>query len=161
MKTKVFPNDVFFEEVIARVNEGEHVYIHAKGYSMTPFILNNKDKVVLAKPDETSVAKGNILLVRLNNGRFILHRVESVSGDEIVLRGDGNVSGREHCRRENVLAEVAGIIKNNRSIKKGSPRWKRYERLWPSNSLARRILLMIYRKIFGRGDEDLNPTEPA
>jgi hypothetical protein len=153
MITKVFPNDVFFEEVVSRVREGEHVYIRAKGYSMTPFIRNNKDKVGLVKPDERSFYKGNILLVKLTDGRFILHRVETISGDEIVLRGDGNTVGREHCSRKDVLAEVADVIKNGRTIKKGSPRWKRYERLWPSNGLIRRIILAIDRRLPGRQSE--------
>lgn len=147
MDTKIFSNDVFFEEIVARVNEGEFVYILAKGHSMTPFICNNKDKVGLEKPDGDSCSKGNVVLAKIEGGRFILHRVEVVSGDLVVLRGDGNVYSRESCRRKDVLAEAKVVVKNNRPIKKGSFKWKCYEYIWPSNSLVRRALLGIARRL--------------
>ena len=147
MNTIVFPNDVFFEEVAERIANGDDVYIRPKGFSMTPFIRNEQDKVGLTKPNDNSFQKGNIILVKLSDTRFVMHRIENVSGEIVTLRGDGNVYGREICYRKNAIAEVIEVVRNGKSIPKGSFLWKCYYRFWPKNSFLRRIILGIDRRI--------------
>ena len=148
MKPKTIQNNLFFEEVANRIAEGERVRIRAKGNSMLPFIRDRIDEVVLEKANEESFKKGSLLLVQLNDNRFVLHRVKKINETLLVLQGDGNLSFVEACTPNDVIAEASAVIRNGKTITKGSFRWNMYRYLWPENYLFRRVALGIYRKIF-------------
>lgn len=46
---KQFPNDKFLPEVVRLLDEGYTVTLRLKGYSMRPFLENNRDKALLVK----------------------------------------------------------------------------------------------------------------
>ncbi len=54
METRIIQNNLFFQEIASRITDGERVRIRAKGNSMLPFIRDNKDEVVLLKPNNQS-----------------------------------------------------------------------------------------------------------
>lgn len=141
------PNDVYIEAVKTEIEKGKQVRVKTKGYSMIPFISGDRGEVLLKKTDEHSFRKGAILLVQLSGKHFVAHRVCEILGDLLVLRGDGNIDLTEQCTRDQVLAEVTGVIENDRIIRKGSFRWNLYIYLWPSNPLLRRIYLGLYKKL--------------
>ena len=147
MKPKVFQNNLFFLEIAIRIAEGERVSIRAKGDSMAPFIRDAKDKITLEKTNEQSFQKGSLLLVKLKNGSYVMHRVKEIDHARILLHGDGNLSTFETCTSKDVIAEVTTVIRNGKAITKGSFRWNLYRFLWPSNLLVRRVFLGIYRRV--------------
>ncbi|MDR0422289.1 MAG: S24/S26 family peptidase [Proteiniphilum sp.] len=148
METKVIENSLFFSEVDSRISAGEKVRIRAGGNSMLPFIRDNRDEIILQKTHERSFRKGNLLLVRLKDKRFVLHRIAKLNDHTVILRGDGNLSIFETCTRSDVIAEVSAVLRDgSRAITKGSFRWNAYRYLWPGNSILRRVGLALYRKI--------------
>lgn len=46
---KQFPNDKFLPEVVRLLDEGHTVTLRLRGYSMRPFLENNRDKALLTK----------------------------------------------------------------------------------------------------------------
>jgi hypothetical protein len=141
------PNDVYIESVKTEIEKGKQVRVKTKGYSMIPFISGDHGEILLKKTDEHSFRKGAILLVQLSAKRFVVHRLYKISGDLLVLKGDGNIHLTEQCTRDQVLAEVIGVVENGRIIREGSFRWNLYAYLWPSSPLLRRIYLGLYKKI--------------
>jgi hypothetical protein len=133
--------------VKTEIEKGKQVRVKTKGNSMIPFIPGDHGEILLQKTDQRSFCKGAILLAQLSGKRFVAHRVCKLSGDHLSLRGDGNVRLTEQCTRDDVLAEVIGVIENGRITWKGSFRWNLYIYLWPSNPLLRRIYLGLYKKI--------------
>ena len=147
MGTKIIQNDLFFLEVVNRISEGERVRIRAKGNSMLPFIRDAKDEIILEKPNKQSFQKGRLLLVRLKDERYLLHRVKKIDDTHILLHGDGNLTILETCTTEDVIAEATVVIRNGKMIIKGSFRWNLYRYLWPRNSFLRRVGLGVYRRM--------------
>ena len=96
MERKILPNDVLLGEVSRLVAEGESVTIMTKGTSMLPFIVGGRDSVRLVRPAE--LQPGMIVLAELHDGRYVLHRLISVDGQNLTLMGDGNIAGVERCR---------------------------------------------------------------
>lgn len=140
MGTVQLPNDILLSRAEAFLNEGREVVIRAKGSSMLPFIHGDRDSVVLKKCDDLSV--GDIVLVRLP-GRYVMHRIISISQDIFVMMGDGNVTGTEVFRRGDVLGKVIWIVREDgRHIKPGNGR------LWRKLLPIRRYLLAVYRRLF-------------
>ena len=147
MKPKTIKNDLFFLEVANRIADGERVRIRAKGNSMLPFIRDTKDGIILEKPNDESFQKGNLLLVQLTDKRYVLHRVRKLDDIHILLHGDGNLSTFETCTHNDVIAEATTLLRNGKSILKGSFRWNLYRYLWPKNLFLRRGCLAIYRRV--------------
>lgn len=135
----ILPDEVMMESFDALLAEGREVRFTPKGVSMRPFIEGGRDSVILMKNDDVEV--GDIVLAKLNDGRFVLHRVIAKSGDCLTLMGDGNLRGTEAAKVCGVLGTAVGIVKPNGKIvkpKKG--------RLWLKMLPFRKRLLWIYRK---------------
>lgn len=145
--TKVIQNNLFFLEVANRIAEGERVRIRAKGNSMLPLIRDAKDEIILEKPNKQSFQKGRLLLVRLKDGSYILHRIKKIDETHIILNGDGNLSIVETCSPDDVIAEATTVIKNGKEIRTGRFRWNLYRYLWPRNMFLRRVGLGVLRRI--------------
>ena len=147
MKQKFIQNEIFFDEIVELVEAGSRVKIRARGNSMLPLIRHGKDNVTLQSVNEHSFRKGSLLLVRMPGGSYILHRLIRCRGEELLLRGDGNLSLTETCKRSNVVAEAVEVDRGNKSIVKGSLRWNMYHILWPRNPFMRRVALAVYRRV--------------
>lgn len=87
----------FYQEVVKILNEGHTVTLRLRGYSMRPFLENDRDKALLVKP--SSIKVGDPVLAEINPLHFVLHRIDSIEGDNVTLRGDGNL-GVEHCKKK-------------------------------------------------------------
>lgn len=103
------PNDILLGEVTEMLREGHQVVIMTKGNSMNPFINGEKDSVNLVRRD--SISPGEIVLASIRPGVYVLHRVVSVSDGTVVLHGDGNLTGNEKCRVEDVSGTAFQILK--------------------------------------------------
>jgi len=146
LEIKIIQNEIFFKEVANRIAEGERVRIRAKGNSMLPFIRDGKDEIILEQTMNSSFQKGRLLLVKLSDERFVLHRINKISDDNILLHGDGNLSLFERCSKNDVIAEATEVIRNGKIIKVGNFRWNIYKYLWPQNYILRRVFLALYRR---------------
>ena len=67
------PNHLLFADVVALLSEGYTVTLRAKGSSMFPFIVGGRDSVALRK--RKHVCKGDIVLARIPEKTYVLHRV--------------------------------------------------------------------------------------
>ena len=139
MDKRVVANEVLLEEAAALMNEGREVTIKPLGSSMLPFIRGGRDSVRMRKMP--SVKVGDMLLVRLEGPRYVLHRLIAKDGDRLTLMGDGNLVGTESCTVEDVLGTVTAIERGSRVVIPGNGRW--WRRLKP----FRRYILGIYRRI--------------
>lgn len=138
-----FPNELILGQVKELVREGHTVTIMVKGYSMRPFLEHCRDSVVLAPFSELKV--GDVALGEIFPGKYVLHRIIGLDGDKVTLMGDGNLKGKEYCRREEVAAVVRTFIRNGVAIPADDEKWNRYARLWRKLLPVRKYLLWIYK----------------
>ena len=123
-------NEAFFIEVSQMLQSGNSVTLRAKGNSMLPFIMEERDSVVLAC---------------LPGNRYVLHRVYRIKGEHIMLMGDGNLHATECCRREDVAGVVVKIIRDGRVIDITSSSQLFMAALWRKLLPVRRYLLFVCR----------------
>ena len=132
-------------DAVRLVDEGLAVTMLVKGHSMLPFILGGLESVVLTKPG--TVKPGDVVLARLAEGRYVLHRVMEVSPERIELMGDGNLYGREVCRPQDVLARADEVVgEDGRHRRLNSPKMQRRARLWRRLLPVRRWILAVYKR---------------
>lgn len=121
--TKVIKNAVVFASVEELVAEGRSVELTVKGFSMRPFLRNNRDVVVLSPLVGRELRKGMVVLFR-HNGQHILHRIRRIEGGGLLIKGDGNYRIVEQASVEDVVAYVSAVkLKGDSSFDYGSCRW--------------------------------------
>ena len=145
MQKVVIENHTLVAEISRLVNEGTQVTFVPKGCSMLPFIRGGRDSVALIKDDNISPL--DIVLAKVGN-TFVIHRIIAMDGDRITLMGDGNLSGKEHCLKKDIIAKVVKIIKDGKQIDCTGGNHRKKALLWQKLLPVRRYLLGIYRRIF-------------
>ena len=135
MTKMVLPNEQLLEEACELLKEGREVSLTPLGDSMLPFIRGGEDEVTLKLMPHVEV--GDIVLARLSDSRYVLHRVVDRNRSLLTLMGDGNLRGTESCTRDDVLGTVTSI--NGIPPGDGS--------LWRFLKPLRRVLLAIYRRL--------------
>lgn len=143
---RVVSNELLFAEVASAIREGNSVVIKPKGCSMLPFIRGERDEVVLVSPDDVEIY--DAVLAQLRTGVYVLHRVMEIREDSLVLMGDGNLQGKEQCRKEDVVAKVAEVIRDGHKHDCRAPRYRLMVRMWIRLMPVRRWILAIYKRLF-------------
>lgn len=139
------PNEIIIPQVAEYIRSGHTVTLPLRGYSMRPYLEDERDKALLSKPS-SELKIGDVILAKIAPQRYALHRIVNISGDDITMYGDGNFSP-EYIHRDNVLAVAIGFYR------KGSERltpvdsfwYKCYWHLWLKMRPIRYPLLLIYR----------------
>ena len=138
IKELQFTNADFLPEVVKLVDEGHTCTIQLRGFSMRPFLEDNRDKALLAKPKALRV--GDPVLAEVRKDFYVLHRI-------IDIDTKNNI---ETCRQEDVKALAVGFYRKGRKTIDSidSRKWKMYSAIWTRLYPIRRYLLFIYRKVF-------------
>ena len=69
-----------------QIDSGVMTHLVVTGTSMTPMLRDGKDGVLLKEAQD--LKKGDIILYKRNNGRYVLHRIIGVKGDFFLCCGD-------------------------------------------------------------------------
>ena len=142
-------NSVLLPEIVRLLNEGHTVTLRLRGFSMRPFLEDGRDKALLTKAVSPKV--GDPVLAEIEPKHFVLHRIISIQGDNVVLRGDGNL-GVERCKLGDVKGAVIGFYRKGRSKldRTDGKKWRAYSWIWTRLYPIRRYLLAFYRRIWLR-----------
>ena len=143
IKTVQMANALLLPEVVRLLEEGHTVTLPLRGYSMRPFLENGRDKALLRKP--ISIEVGDAVLAEVMPGHYVLHRIVSIAGHEVILRGDGNL-GTERCRLTDVKATAIGFYRKGRKTldRTDGRKWRIYSWWWMRLLPIRRYLLFAF-----------------
>ncbi len=140
------PNAILLAEVASLLAEGKEVELRAKGYSMLPFIVGDMDSVRLRREE---VSEGDAVLAEIAPGHYVLHRIVSMDGGVVTLKGDGNLLGTEHCRPEDIKGKAVAVVSPKGRIRDlAGRRSKACAARWNSLPyIVRRYTLAIIRRL--------------
>lgn len=146
IKSIEIANDILIPQIISLLEEGHTVTLKVKGFSMRPFLENDRDKVLLKKSENPIV--GDVVLAEIAPKRYVLHRLISLNNGEAILRGDGNLS-KEYCKKSDIHGIATGFYRKGTDIFDScdSRKWKVYSFIWTHLYPIRRYLLAIYRRL--------------
>lgn len=146
VEEKLFDNAALLPEVIKLLNEGHTVTLRLRGFSMRPFLEDRRDSAILKKAENPIV--GDPVLAEISPKHYVLHRIISIKGQHVVLRGDGNLT-TEECLLKDVHAVAIGFYRKGRDIADMTTdkKWRAYSIVWTRLFPIRRYLLAIYRRI--------------
>lgn len=124
------------------IDEGRTVTFRVRGRSMRPMIEGDRDSVVL-EPCCSNLRVNDVVLAEILPKCYALHRIESINGNMITMRGDGNIRGTEIFPKEAIVGQATAFIRKGRHFSLNSRRWKIYSAIWPKLLPIRRYLLFI------------------
>lgn len=107
-------NSEFIETLIPLLSTEKTVRFRIKGMSMYPLLRSDRDLVDLRRTNEPRM--GDIVLARVSEDQYVLHRVIKKEGDRLTLMGDGNIYAKESCLCSDVIGKAVMVIRNGRSI---------------------------------------------
>lgn len=144
---KIIANDLFFASVEQLIAEGQRVELTVKGFSMRPFLRNEKDVVVLAPIAPAQLRVGMVILFRYRGGH-VLHRIRKIEGERLTFEGDGNYRIQELAQAADVVAYVAEVkLAEGGAFGYDSPRWRRRSARSLCRKRVRTLAIGIKRKL--------------
>ena len=75
-------------EISQLLKQGKEVSIPVAGNSMSPFLQDKRDWVLLEKPGIKNIKPGNIVLYQRLSGQFVLYRIQKIKKDSFYAVGD-------------------------------------------------------------------------
>ena len=92
------------------------VTVKVSGYSMQPMVYNLRDTVTLKKPD-LPLKKNDLPLYRMDDGRFVMHRVVKVYKDGTYkCQGDNCWVPEDNIRDDQIIGVVKSFNRNGKQI---------------------------------------------
>ena len=141
------PNDNYIiEEAIRLVEDGVSVTLPVDGRSMLPFIIGGRESVILQKPLAAKV--GDVVLAWVEGGRYVVHRIIRIEGENVTLMGDGNIVGTERCPLSDIKAKATHVVGADEKRRYLYSKWRcMAAKAWWHLRPIRRYLLAIYRRV--------------
>ncbi len=123
MKDKVELGDLWplIDEVISK---GGEFKINPNGVSMLPVIRPGRDSVTLILP--LDLKKGDIVLYRRDNDKFVLHRIMSIKNDRFIMCGDNQKVIEYGITKAHILAKVKDIYIDGAKLNQEGEEYKKY-----------------------------------
>ena len=147
MIVKQMPNAVFLPFVIEQLEScvGKTVTLPLRGRSMRPFLEDGRDKALLVAAKDTQIGVGDAVLAEISEKRYVLHRIIRIQGDQVTLRGDGNLA-EEHCRLCDIKAKAIAFYRKGRTVPDSTTgkKWRVYSWWWTRLYPIRRYLLFLF-----------------
>ena len=135
-------SETTFEDILAK--EGRLVY-KTKGTSMLPMLHQNRDIVVIERP-EGRLQPFDVALYR-RGPQYVLHRVLEVRGSDYVIRGDNTYVLETGITDEDVLGVLKSFVRKGTPHSVTEPGYLRYVRFWCAIYPVRACFVTLYRRI--------------
>lgn len=147
-------SDVLFSVVEETVKSGGSIKIKISGFSMYPLVTSRRDSVLLTKADK--IKKGDVPLIKRDDGSFVLHRVVGIKNGTFMLRGDYEQKIEYPVNPDQVIAVAKGFYRKEKYIDCDSFLYKMYTFFWMNTVAIRPVILKIMGKSARIKDKRLN-----
>jgi signal peptidase I len=120
------------------------VKISVKGMSMYPFLRDTIDRVELMQINFSDIKRGDIVLIRIDNTQYIMHRVIKKEKDCFYLLGDSQQGIEGPFKPEQLFALITAVWRREKRIECSNKKWKILSAIWLLLRPFRFVLLKTY-----------------
>lgn len=142
---KLYSSD-FLDIMNDRFENGNNVSLVVTGNSMSPFLCEKRDSVVLEK-FSGNISKGDILFYKRKDEKCVLHRVYKIKSNEVWFIGDAQNYIEGPLDVDCILAECNIVVRKGKKITKRSFIWKFFQYVWINIIPMRYRLIKVYSKL--------------
>lgn len=113
---KHIPMEAMYPLMAEMLEKDGTVTFTVAGWSMQPMVYNRRDTVTLVKP-QLPLKKYDLPLFRLDNGKFILHRVVKVyKNGNYKCQGDNRWEPEDNIRDDQIIGVVKSFNRKGKQI---------------------------------------------
>lgn len=121
---------ILFMAIEEQLAEGRQASFTVTGMSMWPLICHGRDQVIVEKADRTNIRVGDIILYRVTEEQYILHRITRMEDKYFQTTGDGNLHRDLFMPYESIIARVCKVIRDGKEIVCDNLKWNALFRIW-------------------------------
>lgn len=143
---KLIDTKSYLDALTDLTEDGHTVSTAISGGSMLPFLAPNRDFAILKKPDKP-LKKGDIILFKRADERYILHRIKYIKNEGYYIIGDSQNVAEGPVEENRIVAVVVAVKRKGKLITPENIVWKFYSTIWLRIIPLRRLILRI-RAIF-------------
>lgn len=147
MKKRWITSEDLFGAVAEQLAQNRQASFTVTGMSMWPFLCHGRDQVILAAVAPDDIRKGDILLLRINPNRYLLHRVTKRTAEGIETTGDGNCFRDGFFPYSCVIGRAVTLMRAGQRIDCGAWQWKLAFRCWMLLFPVRKPLMRLWKQI--------------
>lgn len=138
----------FLGAVSEMVKEGNEIPIIITGNSMSPFLIHERDRILLARIEQP-LKKGDMVLYRRLSGQYVMHRIRRVKTDKsgekwYDLIGDAQSVTESPIREGQMIAVVTKVCRKGKWIEPGDFVWEFFRHIWLHMIPVRQPLVRFY-----------------
>lgn len=133
-----------FPIMVENLKDGQKVKFTVSGTSMLPWIVHNRDQVLLSGINGKIIKLGDIIVFRDHRGKYILHRIYKKDVEGYRTIGDGCICEDGLVKSEDIIGIVEKIYRKGKEIDCNSLPWRYIFFHWRKLLPIRRYLLEIY-----------------
>lgn len=146
MEITPIPMESLAELISLQMQNGGVARLIVTGSSMHPTLRHRKDAVFL-RPVERELKRGDLILYRRANGRFVLHRIVSKpQGDAFFCAGD-NQWQKEMVTASQILAVTDGFVRKGKMYRENHFLYRLWVAFWIAMLPVRRPILALRRRL--------------
>ena len=134
------------EEYCALLQTMDTLPLRVTGSSMVPFLVPERDSVLLTKPAER-LRRGDIALYRRDSGALVLHRVCRCRNGLYTMCGDAQTETEPCIRHDQVRAVVCAAVRKGRTERPGAFWWGFFAHVWTGIIPLRPFFCRLYAKL--------------
>lgn len=133
---KTFKLSDYDDTIRLILESGGHFQMYPRGTSMLPLFVQERDSVILIKPDG-ALKKNDIAFYLRDNGQYVLHRVISCDDGKYVMCGDNQLQLEYGIEEKHIIGVVCSFNRKGKDISVNAPLYKLYIFLWQSFFIRR------------------------
>ncbi len=112
-------NDVYIPVLKELVEEGKEVSMMISGSSMNPFLIHQRDYILMRKP-ERELKVGDMVFFQRNDGAYVMHRIHHINKKEkLFIIGDAQTEMEGPIDKEQVFAIIIKVKRKGKWISPG------------------------------------------
>lgn len=144
LNRKIISTKDLFPIIREYLSFGRKVKFTVKGNSMLPWIVSNRDQVIITNTTGKKLNPGDIILFQNQAGRYLLHRIIRKELNGYRTMGDSCYFEDDRIYPEDIIGVVETIYRKNKEINCKSVFWITVFSIWCNLLPIRKQLLGIY-----------------
>lgn len=141
---KIVDINEYMPVLIDLVNQGKDVRFIVTGSSMNPFLIHERDSVIISKPVEP-FKKGDIVFFQRKDGHYVMHRIHHIKKGQLYIIGDNQTEMEGPIDPSQVFGIIHTVYRKGQKITEGDFWWVFFQKVWLHIIPFRHLIMKLYK----------------
>lgn len=144
MQKRIVDIDAYMTILRDLLNQGKAVPLLITGNSMSPFLVHQRDEILISPPDG-NWKKGDMAFFQRTDGHYVMHRiVRATSEKQYFFVGDGQLQIEGPIAEGQMFGKITSVKRKGQWIGPGNFWWEFFEHVWINLIPIRPLLHKLY-----------------